>query len=206
MPYHEVKQGECMESIARRYGFFWETLWNHPKNANLKQVRKNPNVLLPSDSVFIPEMEQKTVSLGTNATHRFRKKGVPSCLKIKVEIDGEARANERYIIEIDGQVFSGTTDGDGGLEIPLPPEAKRGKLVIGEEEYDLLLGAIDPIDEAAGIQGRLLSMGYDCGSIDGDLGPRTQVALCEFQEDYDLDVTGELDNATKAKIEEVYGG
>jgi hypothetical protein len=42
MPLHDVAQGDCLLSIAEQYGFFWETLWEHPRNAELKQTRKRP--------------------------------------------------------------------------------------------------------------------------------------------------------------------
>ncbi|MGC9973362.1 MAG: LysM domain-containing protein [Bryobacteraceae bacterium] len=53
MPVHVVKQGDCMSSIADQYGFFWETLWNHERNAQLKERRKNPNVLMAGDPAVL---------------------------------------------------------------------------------------------------------------------------------------------------------
>jgi hypothetical protein len=35
MPKHTVAEGECLSSIAHRYGFFWKTLWDHPENARV---------------------------------------------------------------------------------------------------------------------------------------------------------------------------
>ena len=37
-----VKAGDCVSSVAFERGFFWETVWNHPKNSELKAKRKDP--------------------------------------------------------------------------------------------------------------------------------------------------------------------
>jgi len=38
MPEHQVQQGDCINSIGLQYGFFPNTLWNHPDNAELKSL------------------------------------------------------------------------------------------------------------------------------------------------------------------------
>ena len=52
---HVVRQGECIESIAHDHGLFWPTVWNHPKNRELRQRCAAPNVLAPGDTVAVPE-------------------------------------------------------------------------------------------------------------------------------------------------------
>jgi hypothetical protein len=84
MPEHTVQQGDCISSIAEEHGVFWEKIWNHSGNASLKEKRKDPNVLLPGDVVFVPEKESREESGATDQKHRFRKKGVPAKLRLKI--------------------------------------------------------------------------------------------------------------------------
>jgi N-acetylmuramoyl-L-alanine amidase len=51
-------QGDSTTRIAFRNGFFWKTVWEHPENSELKSKRKDPNILLPGDTVFIPERRE----------------------------------------------------------------------------------------------------------------------------------------------------
>ncbi|MFC2172651.1 peptidoglycan-binding protein [Acidobacteriota bacterium] len=207
---YTVKQGDCIESIAHKSGHFWETLWQHGDNAALKQKRQNPNVLLPGDIVYIPEKHPKKKSCATDRRHRFKRKGVPSKLRLvfKDEED-KPRAGLAYTLEIDGESFSGRTDAQGRLEHPIPPNARRGKLVLGtaenREEHELQLGHIDPVSEISGVQARLNNLGFDAGAINGKFGPQTKKALKEFRAQFKLTATGESDEATQEKLKEQHG-
>jgi peptidoglycan hydrolase-like protein with peptidoglycan-binding domain len=48
-------------------------------------------------------------------------------------------------------------------------------------------------------------LGYQAGEPTEELGPATKTALEMFQADQELPTTGEPDDATKAKLKEVYG-
>ena len=204
---HKVRQGECISSIAHKYGLFAEKIWNHPNNAKLKERRKDPNILYPGDLVFVPDKEEKQESCTTEQRHRFRRKGVPSKLCLVLKQEGEPRANESYILEIDGELISGTTDGEGKLEHPISPSSRKGKLMVGErqEAYQLNLGYIDSIDEISGVQARLRNLGFYVGKIDGILDAKTKAAIRFFQEEHQLSVTGEPDQPTQQKLKEIYG-
>ncbi|MEJ7712150.1 MAG: hypothetical protein WKF84_20390 [Pyrinomonadaceae bacterium] len=70
-----VRAGDCINSIAFERGFFWETLWGHPKNAELKSKRRNPNILKEGDVVHIPDLTIKEESRATEGQHHFKLKG-----------------------------------------------------------------------------------------------------------------------------------
>ena len=199
-----------MESIAQKLGLFWQTLWDDLNNAELKNKRKDPNVLLPGDVVFIPTKRLKEKSGQTEQRHRFRLKGVPSKLKIQLlDEEDEARGNVEYVIDIDGQLYRGLTNADGWIRRPIAPDAKRAKLTViedgEEEEYQLNLGHLDPIDQDSGVQQRLSNLGFDCGAEEGQVGPQTQAALKDFQKKHGLEETGTADEATRTELQKVYG-
>jgi len=207
MPEYKVKQGDCIESIAHKFGHLWKTLWDDSKNADLRKKRKEPNVLLPGDIVFVPEKRPKDESGQTDQRHRFRKKIAASMLKmVLIDENDEPRSNESYILIVDDEIISGITKEDGSLKHFIKPNAKNGKLILGEEqdEYILDLGCIDPITVISGVKARLNNLGFSCGKIDDTLNPKTRKAIQDFQFQYDLEETGKIDEKTRSKLKEIY--
>ena len=205
---HIVRQGECISSIAFDHGLSPATIWDFPDNVDLKRKRKDPNVLIEGDVVMIPDKEQRIESRPTDARHRFRRKGVPEYLRVKLlDEHDEPRKDLRYVLNVDGVSMTGTTDAEGMIEHAIPPNARDGLLVVepgaGEERIRLDLGHLNPIDEVSGIWMRLSNLGFDCGP-EGD-SPRLQEALREFQRQYKLTETGEIDEATSLKLKALYG-
>lgn len=201
MPTHVVQQGECVSSIAGHYGFKWETVWNHPNNASLLQKRNDPNVLYPGDEVYIPDSEIKEVPKGTEKRHKFVKKGASAKLKIRLLDDYKPRAGVKYELEIDGALKSGVTDGNGFVQCPIPPGARRGRLLVGQgstkDVYELRLGELDPLDTDEGISGRLLDLGFGTDNL--------SEAISAFQLREGLEVTGEANQSTRSLLKERFG-
>lgn len=207
MPEHTVEQGECVHSIAAEHGLFWQTIWDHPDNAELRELRGSPSVLHPGDVLFVPDIRRKEVTVAMRERHRFRRRGVPAVLRLRMVADGEPVADTPFELEFDGRTVTGTTDAEGRIVESIPPGTREGTLYLGEDrvEYPLQLGALDPVEEVTGVQARLKNLGYDCGRIDGDPAERTQAAIRQFQEAQELEVTGELDQATKDRLRELHG-
>jgi len=207
---HTVEQGDCIESIAFERGFFWETIWDHPRNRELREARKSPNVLRPGDVVHIPDLREKWVECATNRRHVFRLRGVPSMLSVIVRIDDEVKADTPYVLDVDGKRFEGRTDGDGRLKHPISPRARRATLLIGEgetrEALELALGDVDPVEDISGVQARLNNLGFHCGEEDGELDPLLEQAITDFQARHGLEPSGELDEATRARLLAEHGG
>jgi hypothetical protein len=204
---YQVKQGDCISSIAFENGFFPDTIWNHPNNAELKKKREDPNVLLPGDVVFVPDKRPKEVSELTNQVHKFKCKNTPEKFKLQLLIGGEPRAGETYELEIEDLKFSGKTDSQGRIEQSIPPNAKKGKLLLnkGEEVYQLQFGNLNPSDEITGAQGRLWNLGLYFGAIDGKMSDELEEAILEFQISRNIEPDGQLNPATKDALEQAYG-
>jgi hypothetical protein len=206
---YEVRPGDCLLSIAYAAGHFWQTLWDHPRNADLKRARKDPGVLLPGDRIFIPPLREKVEQCGSDTRHKFKLKGVPAKLRLQLKLEDKPRANESYRIEIDGKkVAEGKLDRDGRLEVAIVPDAGLASVFVGEPpdetEYSLRLGHIDPVTEVAGVQQRLMNLGFGCAES-GELDGGTEAAIRAFQKARSLTASGELDDATRSELLKAHG-
>lgn len=238
---YTIGRGDCIESIAKQKGFFAETIWNHAQNSELRELRKDPNTLLEGDVLFIPTLEAGEESGGTEARHKFRRKGVPARLRVKftrpvppeenapagagsstdesvyeeperpAEADQhEPVANAPFSIDIDGIVTEGTSDADGMIDVPIPPDAHKAKITFfpGTEDalvYDMDLGELAPADTVVGVRKRLHNLGYRCMPNGEENDADLRDAIKRFQAAENLEVTGEPDDATKAKVKEAHG-
>lgn len=211
---HTVKQGECLSSIAKHYGFAnWRTIYDHPQNADFKEKRPNPNVICPGDRIVIPDKEEKRERAQTGKLHRYVAIVPQTRLRIVLQDeDGEPLAGKRYKLEVAGTTYEGTTDADGLLDKAIPADAEGGELTSWLNEQDperqytwlLRIGHLDPVEELSGVQARLNNLGFDCGPVDGINGPMTKAAVRAFQEQYGLKVDGIAGSRTQAKLKEVY--
>lgn len=206
---HKVRQGECLNSIAKMYGFDEPGLiYQHAKNAELRRLRPNPNLLYPGDAVVIPAHDLQSFTLPTGQHHRV----VVTVPKRKVRVrvlDAHRKPLKNLPFKLDTgkRVYEGQSDGDGVVEKMVPADVERVLLLIGDMTIPLLLGHLNPCkdtedDGASAVQARLKNLGYRPGRVDGRLGPRTRAALRRFQNDHGLDLTSEADDATvKALID-----
>lgn len=206
MKLHTVKQGECISSIAEENGFFWETIWNHPDNKQLHDLRQDPNILYAGDVVLVPDKRLKEMSETTNQVYKYRLKNTPAKLKVRILRDAEPRSGETYILSIDKvEIKRGTIPPSGDIEIPILPQAKEGELVIGEgenaETYILNLGFLNPIDTISGVKARLNNIGFDCGKVNNEMDEETIEAITDFQSYINHpNPTGEIDDQTRKTL------
>jgi hypothetical protein len=205
---HIVKQGDCLSSIAARYGFTWQTLWNDAANADLKKRRKDPNILFVGDVVVVPDSKVRKESCASGSLHEFVCKATAEPIRIRFldELD-KPIANAKYELVVDGKTRTGNTNGDGELTEKIGTGVKTARLFLGDDrrEYTIQVGGLDPVTEIVGVQQRLSNLGYTPGKIDGINGPHTSAALGEFQADNGLEPTGELDDDTIKALQDRHG-
>jgi hypothetical protein len=217
--YHVVQQAEWVSKIAVQYGITdWLRVWNHPNNSNLRQKRKEPNVIYQGDLLFIPEFELREEDCPTDNKYCFTLMTRKKKLKIVLtDWEDKPRKEITCVLEINNH-SSGTpakTDAQGKLEFEIPEEVSVARLLVGEnrsEVYEVRVGHLDPIDEVSGYQQRLSNLGYPLGETDGIEGPLTKSAVRSFQ-DYEnfiagtevLKVDGIMGPKTKARLQRRHG-
>jgi hypothetical protein len=210
---HVVLQGEHLSQISAKYGFLdYRTVWDHPGNADLKALRKTPNVLMPGDTVHIPDKLKKQESRGTGLLHRFQ---VPSQhLSLHIALKDWANqplANTECELQLEGKSIPLKTDAAGRIRVPISITEAEATLTFKDPmvPFDLLIpikiGHLDPVDSASGQMARLSNLGYitrPLEDVDDIVLTRT---VQEFQCDTGLPVTGDCDAATQSKLKEMHG-
>jgi N-acetylmuramoyl-L-alanine amidase len=195
---YRANEGDCIASIAYDFGFFTETIWNHPNNKTLNNQRKDLHVLNPGDVLYVPARRLGMETGATDQKHRFRLNGVPLLLRIQLQYFEKPWPGIDYTIYFADQEQPGTTDGQGWLQQYIPPNLETCLLKLADgSTYELALGYVDPIDVVRGAQRRLTALGYYYGESDGQINDDTRQALRNLQFNHGLDVSGEIDDNTK---------
>ncbi len=203
---HTIRDGDSVIQLSEVHGFFAATIWNAPENAALREQREDMNVLKAGDVVVIPDKQPKELPAETGREHVFQRQGIPAVFRLQVFEDETPRANQEYRLKVGDRIYRGQTDQDGKLEAFVSALATEGTLVVGPDEFtlDVRFGHLDPINEISGVQKRLINLGFDCGKVDGQLGPRTEAMLMMFQERFGLEQTGQPDQATIDQLESLH--
>lgn len=72
MPYHDIKQGETLFSIALQYGLAdWKVIAERPENSDFVNAYPDAGVLKPGTRVFVPNREMKHAACAVDARHTF---------------------------------------------------------------------------------------------------------------------------------------
>lgn len=208
-----IKQGDYLLKLAHMRGFVADTVWNDGKNAKLKELRKNPNMLQAGDVLFVPDEPRKKLRLNKEETNVYVARVPTVTVSIVVSDDGEPLKDAKYVLEGMGDDTELKTDGEGTATFEAPVHVREVVLAFVDRKLRLKVGIgdLDPADTEAGARMRLTSLGYYGGQLEGeeryvaDDEKKLAAALRAFQSDHDLEPTGELDDATKDKLVEVHG-
>ncbi len=130
--YHTVEQGECFASIAEKFGFpDYRKIYDNPENSELKKNRPNPNLLLPGDVVFIPDMEEQDYSRPTEKKHSFKLHRQPTMVRIVIADEkGKPYSGNKYKLTIGYKTYEGTTGSDGLIERKVETDEQEGELTV----------------------------------------------------------------------------
>lgn len=210
--WHRICQGETIGSLAKKNGHLPETIWNHSANEALKNRRKNQNILLPGDYVFIPDKRPKEYSGDTETRHRFKLKTpsqmlllqiIPSTLPVHANTQKPQKPIP-YTLSIGNRTIEGETKSEGIIRVEkVPLDVNRAILTIMGRPIQILIGHLDPEDEDSGIQRRLHNLGYMRGTTETS-EIQVQAVLRTFQKLNNLLATGEPNKETQLKLMDLH--
>lgn len=213
--WYTLSDGENILLVAQRAGFRnWRTLFNHDKNDAFREKNPDPTVVHTGDQVWIPEITpHKGFVCEADEQYTFvvRSPKMPINF-VFFDEDDIPFDNVRYEIWIDDNKYGTqerrmTAQGEVIAEVPIVSELTLLVWKDGEDEeadtYTISTGDLDPISTIEGVQDRLNNLGYLIKEEEeGILGPNTIAALKDFQADSNLPITGEIDDATRLKLNE----
>jgi hypothetical protein len=222
---YQVKQGDCINSIASEFGLNPNTVWQDAGQENIRdEIHRDESVLVPGDRIDLQERRDKTLNLVLNKRHRFRRIGVPTLLRIELkDPDGNPRAGIPYELIVDDTRIAGQTTSAGMVEQFINPQAKTATLRVGDranlpidaihaeraETHLLRLGYLAPQTTLPGVRWRLIQLGYLIEQTqwdsDYDDVKSLRAAIRLFQEENSLEVTGDMNPETEVALLNEHG-
>lgn len=208
-----VRQGDYLAKLAARMGFDAEKVWNDPKNKALHDTR-DPDILSPGDVLFVPDTPPPGAPLQLQAQNAFVAEIPTVAVTLALREEGEALANEPYVVEGLGEPLTGNTGADGSVTLHVPVDVKGVRIVLPGRKlaYPVLIGHLDPVETASGVRGRLANLGFydvdrpaDMPVDDGYDAARLRAATLTFQLANGLELTGAVDAETRAKLVAAHG-
>jgi hypothetical protein len=163
-----IKQGDHLALLAYKFGFDADTVWNDPKNAQLRQaghLSQDPNILYPTDVLYIPGQNVPPVMkrLAPGTTNTFISTAPVMTLTHKfVAADPTTYMSKAYTVQELDQLTGLTTDANGVVTFQVPVTLETATIVFTDtgEAWALRIGAMDPINTLSGIFLRLQNLGY----------------------------------------------
>lgn len=157
---HVVKEGEHISSIAEQYRFMhYESVWNAPENATLREKRRIPHQLVPGDEVFIPDKSRKTVRIRAGGRYTIAIRAETLYLRVRVrDIFGEPIASASGTLHVGHAGLAVSSDPDGIVEAPISRDTSDATLEIAGHMFQLSIGGLHPSDMPSGQWGRMLNL------------------------------------------------
>jgi hypothetical protein len=215
-----IRQGDFLLKLAVRFGFDAEEVWNDPKNDDLRQVRKNPNILHPGDILYIPAKPAPSGLDVLAGTVNGYTAVVP-----RTEVKLMLRAGKKRFLSqpctVEGMKTEKPlkTDGEGNLTLSVPVSVKELVVCVVDREaakapkaahvdptvrFRILLGHMDPVEERSGLRARLTHLGYYV-PMQEDEEAELREAVLAFQCAAGLPLTGEPDEVLHAALVKAHG-
>lgn len=187
-------------------------VWNHPKNADLRQRRENPNVLYPGEVLFIPDTPSPSRDISAGTLNSYTAEVPLTQLSLK----GPPRAV--YVVSGFEPSLEGTSGDDGLIAFEVPVTQKELTVTYPELgiAYPIRVAHLNPVEEPSGLHARLDNLGYGrspmADLVDMMMGladpdeHRYQRAIEQFRMDHKPAEEGDSDKSLRDKLRALHGG
>lgn len=202
-----IRPGDGVSKVAYEHGLFPDSVWDDPANAELRELRKDMNMLVPGDVLILHDLRPKTDTAPTGQTTQFVVRTTPAKLRLQIAVNDDVLADEPYVLTVDGERRTGRTDDKGVLDEFVSPRAHKAVLTMDrlEEPIEILIGRVQPVDTLAGVKTRLNNLGFSCGAPDGPFDDATREAVIEFQRRAGITQNGDWqDGAFQRSLQEMH--
>lgn len=169
-----IKQGDYLALLAHRFGFDADTVWNDAANDALRQARPDPNILFPTDILYIPDqVDQEPVMLSLNMGTTNNFVAPVSQVSVKLRFVDPPFASQGFTIQELPELTGLTTGADGSVTFPIPVTLETFTIAFtgSGATFDFKAGHLDPIGTLSGVLQRLQNLGYIGLVLDGGTGP-----------------------------------
>jgi hypothetical protein len=154
MPNHTVRPGDCLNSLAKDYGFFnYQTIFKFGQNAS---NWKNPNMLEEGKTVDIPDKNPKKLPLNLDKEIKFVIDRRKTKLRVAVvDVEGEAPKVSKCKLTV-GPATAAKLGARGLIELEIDPAEKTGSLALTLPALPAVdtgksgPGALDKLKQGAG--------------------------------------------------------
>jgi hypothetical protein len=124
----------------------------------------------------------------------------PQCTTIKIRLyndDHVPMGGAAYTLVVDGITYQGESDAAGMISHIVTGEPTSGTLTLVMWTVELTIQPLGAPEDSDGYTARLDNLGY--------FAEDALMALMRFQSANDLDPSGQMNDETKTKLEEVHG-
>jgi len=209
-----VRQGDHLNKLAHQLGFCPQRVWDDPANADLREVRGDGSQLRAGDVLQLPDEPRKRLPYESGQTNEYVAKLPTLPIEVRIGSVSELLVDEPYRVEgVGDEAIEGTTDGEGLIKLQVPVNTRQLVVVLPErdERFQVMVGDLDPIDEASGLRMRLTNLGYYGTTVAGEDGHVTTedeqltAALKAFQTAAGLEPSGVLDEQSRSMLIDAHG-
>lgn len=150
----DIKQGDCLVSIAAFYHLTPEFILQQHENKKIAENRSRAhNQLLLGDKIYVPAPENEYVSVSIGEKNVFQlTPAATTTVRVRFLCGGKARKKIPCQLKMENSCLSSSTDENGIVQFTIPALQRSCRLLLDEiieqqkitEVYQLMLGYLDP--------------------------------------------------------------